>query len=366
MRLLTHTMRNMRIAAYISGHGFGHLAQMAPVLNQIYQMKPDSRFLIRCPLPVAEIQARLDFPFDLESTAVDVGVVQKSAIEEDRQASLLQMKQWISEMDEHIKQEIIMLHDFQPSLVLSDISPLAFPAARAVAVPGIAIATLDWFAIYSCWLPENDPVLISLAAAYRDCDLLLQLPMAMDMAVFQKRQKIPLIAAYPSEISFPFLNNRDKCALVIFGGSNQPSYDLQALAALSEWQFLIPDTTAEAPENVQSIHFSNEVRPIDFMPFVDVVICKPGYGILAECWRTGTPIAWVERPDFPEFPMLKGWLDKEFPACGMSKSNFQSGNWLETLERARRHANAFPDLDADGAKVAADIILKVSVEENIG
>ena len=95
----------MNIVAYISGHGFGHLAQMAPVLNRIYQLRPDCRFLIRCALPEAEIKARLDFPFELDSTPVDIGVVQKSAIEEDRHASLLQMKDWVSEIDYHIKCE---------------------------------------------------------------------------------------------------------------------------------------------------------------------------------------------------------------------------------------------------------------------
>ena len=353
-------MRNMRIAAYISGHGFGHLAQMAPVLNRIYKLRPDCRFLIRCSLPEAELEARFNFPFAIEATPVDVGVVQKTAIAEDRQASLLQMQQWVSDMDEHIGREISLLCDFQPSLVLSDISPLAFPAARALSVPGIGIATLDWHTIYSCWLPENDPTLARLAAAYRDCDLLLQPPMAMDMKVFPKRQKIPLIAPYPSVLNLPFLKTGSRNALVIFGGSDQPSYDLQALAALSEWQFLIPDAPANAPENVQNIHFNREMQPIDLMPYVDVVVCKPGCGVLAECWRTGTPIAWVERPDFPEFPMLKGWLENTFPSCGMSKSDFQSGNWLAALECARTYAGSFPELTGDGAETAADIILGIS------
>jgi hypothetical protein len=350
----------MRIAAYISAHGFGHLAQIAPVLNRIYQLEPDCQFLIRCALPEVEIEARLDFPFDIESTPVDVGVVQKSAIEEDRPASELQMKHWISEMDMYIEREIRLLRDFQPSLVLSDISPLAFPAARALSIPGIGIATLDWHTIYSHWLPENDPTLTSLAAAYHDCDLLLEPPMAMDMAVFPKRQKISLIAAYPSEIKPPLLKRQSKKALVIFGGSGQPSYDLQALAAMDEWQFLIPDAPAETPGNVQNIHFNSKMRPVDVMPFVDVVVCKPGYGALAECWRTGTPIAWVERPDFPEFPILKSWLNSEFPSCGMSISNFKSGSWLDTLEAARTHAGSFPKLAADGAEAAADIILGFS------
>lgn len=347
----------MRIAAYISAHGFGHLAQIAPVLNRIYQLRADCQFLIRCALAEEEIEARLDFSFDLESTPVDVGVVQKSAIEEDRPASELRMERWTSEMDMHLEREIRLLRAFQPSLLLSNISPLAFPAARALSVPGIGIATLDWHTIYSCWLPENDPTLTRLTAAYRDCDLLLQPPMAMDMNIFPKRQQIPLIAPYASEISAPLLRRQNKKALVLFGGSGNPPYDLQALAALHEWQFLIPGAPADAPENVQSIHFNSDMRPVDIMPFVDVVVCKPGYGVMSECWRTGTPIAWVERPDFPEFPMLENWLKNVLPSCGMSKAVFKSGNWLEVLECARIHTGSFPKPAGDGAKAAADIIL---------
>jgi len=161
----------MNIAVYISGHGFGHLAQMAPVLNCLYKSRPDCHFLIRCALPQSELRARLHFEFEIEQTPVDIGVVQKNAIEEDREASVRRMRGWIEQMDQHIEREIGWLRAFKPSLILSDISPLAFPVARALAVPGIGLATLDWHTIYSYWLNDDDPVLEKLAQAYGACDL---------------------------------------------------------------------------------------------------------------------------------------------------------------------------------------------------
>lgn len=349
-------MREMRIAAYISGHGFGHLSQMAPVLNRINELRPDSRFLIRCPLPEAEIRARLDFDFELDPVQVDVGVVQKNAVEEDREASLKQMGQWIGSMDTQIGCELQQMRKFRPTCILSDISPLAFPVASILGVPGIALASLDWHAIYSDWLAEEHPILTSLAEAYGVCDLLLAPPMSMDMKVFRRRQEIPLIAARPAGApSLP--KSSKKSALVLFGGAGRPPFELSALAAMPEWRFLLPDAPGDLPENVERIVFHRGLRPIDLMPCVDAVLCKPGYGVLSECWRTGTPIAWVERPDFPEFPMMKQWLDDIFPASGMSRTDFRLGNWRLALETACSSNRRYPPLQQDGAQVAADIIL---------
>ena len=347
----------MNIAVYISGHGFGHLAQTAPVLNQLYQSRPTCRFLVRCSLPAVELRARLHFDFELESEPVDLGVIQKSAIEEDQEESITQMRAWTADLDARIDREITLLKAFKPDLVLSDISPLAFPAARALAVPGIGLATLDWHTIYSHWLDANDPVIQALKRAYEVCDLLLSPPMAMDMPVFPLRQSIPLIAAYPDWVDF--VAREGRCALVIFGGSSQPPYDLSALGKMSDWLFLIPGAPEHAPDNVHSISFSNSLKAVDLMPHVDAVVCKPGYGILAECWRTGRPIVWVERPDFPEYPMLKRWLDEVFPSQGMSRSDFQSGNWLAMLEGAVASTREFPELDRDGAEVASDTIISL-------
>ena len=347
----------MKIAAYISGHGFGHLSQMAPVLNHIFHMRPGCRFLIRCSLPESEIRARLQFDCEIEQCPVDVGVVQKTAIEEDREASILGIRQWLGTIDEQTDREINLLRHFGVDLVISDISPLAFPAARALAVPGIGLATLDWFTIYAHWLAADDAVLATLNHAYSQCYLLLTPPMAMDMPVFPERREIPLIAAYPSGKPCPVERNRSKAALVIFGGSNQPAFDVQALAAMDEWQFLMPFAPIDAPENVTTVTFGRDLKAVDLMPYVDVVVCKPGYGILSECWRTQTPMAWVERPDFPEYPMLKDWLQNIFPSCGMNRSDFSQSLWLPALQGAIACAREFPQISADGAQVAATEIL---------
>jgi len=351
----------MRIALYISGHGFGHLAQLAPLLNRLYRLRSDCRFLIRSSLPEPELTARLDFAFELEGGAVDTGVVQKSAIDEDRDASIAQLRDWVATMPAQIGREVALMRRFAPDLILSDISPLAFPVAHTLGLPGIGLATLDWHTIYSHWLDADDAVIEALGAAYRCCDLLLRPPMAMDMPVFNQQHSIGLIAAAAQPVANPLEDDTRRKALVLFGGCGNPAFDLQALASMSDWQFLIPGAE-HAPENVSSIDFTRGIRAVDLMPFVDLVICKPGYGVLAECWRTHTPIAWVERPDFPEFPMLKKWLDRRFPSAGMCRELFRSGQWQTTLEAALSCGRAFPAVAQDGAIEAANLLLGMAVE----
>jgi len=181
--------------------------------------------------------------------------------------------------------------------------------------------------------------------------------MAMDMPVFPCQRDIGLIVSHPVEVPNPVVGDPRQKALVLFGGCGNPAFEMQALAAMGDWLFLIPDADADAPDNVQSIHFDANLSGVDLMGFVDVVVCKPGYGVLSECWVSGTPLAWVERPDFPEFPMLKEWLDNAMPSAGMSRSDFQQGEWKQVLEKAVNHSGSFPVLHRNGVMEAANIIL---------
>jgi len=145
--------------------------------------------------------------------------------------------------------------------------------------------------------------------------------------------------------------------LVLFGGCGNPAFDLDALAAMPEWRFLLPaDSSDPLPSNAARVDLSGKLRAVDLLPHIDLLLCKPGYGLLSECWVTSTPIAWVERPDFPEFPVLRRWLDELFPAAGMSRDDFHAGRWADTLAAALSCERRYPEIREDGALVAARAI----------
>ena len=113
-----------RLAVYISGHGYGHLAQITPVLEALHRKHPDLSLLIRTNINEKTIRCFLSAPFDLLAGEVDVGVVQKNASKEDVPATIKAARDFFSGWEERITKETERLGKYRPNLILSDISPL--------------------------------------------------------------------------------------------------------------------------------------------------------------------------------------------------------------------------------------------------
>ena len=58
----------------LSGHGFGHLAQVAPALNEFRRRRPDARLTVQSALPEAVLRQRIANPFERVAGAADFGL----------------------------------------------------------------------------------------------------------------------------------------------------------------------------------------------------------------------------------------------------------------------------------------------------
>jgi hypothetical protein len=67
----------------ISSHGFGHLAQTAPVLNHLAARLPQLRLTLRSGLPLARLRQRIAAPFTHIAAASDFGYVMHDAVTPD-------------------------------------------------------------------------------------------------------------------------------------------------------------------------------------------------------------------------------------------------------------------------------------------
>lgn len=65
----------------ISAHGFGHVAQTAPVLNALHELVPDVRITIRSRAPLDHLRQRIHAPFQDLREAGDIGMVMSSALD---------------------------------------------------------------------------------------------------------------------------------------------------------------------------------------------------------------------------------------------------------------------------------------------
>ncbi len=353
---------SVTLAVYISGHGYGHLAQLAPVLTALLHGQPRLRLLLRSELDETVIRRFLPTSFRLLPGAVDVGVVQHHAAAEDIPATIRAARRFFSDWEARVTAEITRMRRFRPALVLSDISPLAFPVARRLGVPAIALGSLDWHAIYSGYMPADDPLLALLAEAHTQADVLLQPPLSMPMPGFACTKRIGLIARRASRPRNALrrhlgITDNMRLGMVMFGGAGDPPFDVGALDAITGWQFGIPATEARRiTPRLAHVPCTDGTTTADYVAAADVVICKPSYNILAECWRHRTSIVYVPRPGFPEYPYLRGWLEKNAPAAEISPAAFAAGAWEEALDQAIHSRRCYPDTDMNGDMEAARYI----------
>ena len=120
----------------ISSHGFGHLAQTAPVLNALRARLPTLQLTIRCGLPRERLALRIQGDFEHIPSASDFGLTMKSALDVDQAASLTRYRALHAEWDAHVRDYASLLAQRKPDWLLSNISYIALAAAaRARGLP---------------------------------------------------------------------------------------------------------------------------------------------------------------------------------------------------------------------------------------
>ena len=86
--LTLQSPRRPHLLVALSSHGFGHLSQAAPVINQLRELIPNLRLTIRAAFPAEQIQKRIFSPDGLQPVADDFGMVMQDALTVDLGASL--------------------------------------------------------------------------------------------------------------------------------------------------------------------------------------------------------------------------------------------------------------------------------------
>jgi hypothetical protein len=117
------------------------------------------------------------------------------------------------------------------------------------------------------------------------------------------------------------------------------------------------------PSNVRSVDAESLAeRGLDYRDVVgaaDVVVTKPGYGIVSDCIAAGTRIVYTDRGDFPEYPVLVREMARFLPAAYVGHADLHAGRLGEPLaEVLGRPLPPPPDLS--GAETAAARLLAMS------
>jgi hypothetical protein len=151
--------------------------------------------------------------------------------------------------------------------------------------------------------------------------------------------------------------------LVSFGGLGLPGFAPRVLEGLRDYRFVLETDEADLPANVTGLSreglAARGLRYLDVIGAADVVVTKPGYGIVTDCIAAGTRLVYTDRGDFPEYPILVAEMSRYIPSAHVSNDGVREGRLKGALGRVLEEPVP-PPPRLDGAEVAARRLLKVA------
>jgi hypothetical protein len=304
---------------YVSGHGFGHASRQVEIINTLGTVDPSLKIQIRSAVSPELLTRTVKVPYALHSVECDSGIVQSSSVTHDDDATVRQAASFYATFHDRIAAEIALLAEADVKLIVGDIPPLAFEVAQQLDVPSVAIGNFTWDWIYETQpgFEAIDGLLPLIRTAYAKATTALELPFAGGFDVFPRVRRMPLVARHATQnradtrAHFGVPPDRP-AALLSFGGYGLPSLDLSSIDCRDNWTIITTDRitskTGAIPPHVvflpEETFLGGTFRYEDLVASSDVVITKPGYGIVAECIAAKTPLLYTSRGAFREYDLF--------------------------------------------------------------
>lgn len=293
---------------------------------------------------------------ELSSIAVDTGVIQIDSLHLDAPGSIAKAEAFMSTLDDRIRVEVAFLREHEAVAAVSDLPPLGIAAAHAAGIPAIALGNFTWDWIYEHYA-GGDAVARQIADIYRQVTVALRLPMWGGFETMPVIRDLPFVARRsvrdPLEVRDAFgIARADKVVLVAFGGYGLDHLDTAALNEVRGYRVLLPGAIDETAMNQRGYRYE------DLVHAVDVVVTKPGYGIISECLANDTAVLYTSRGDFREYDVLVKAMPS-FLRCGfIDHDDLFAGRWAGHLDALLAQPAPPTQPATNGAAVAADILFE--------
>ncbi|MBN1551628.1 hypothetical protein JW979_09170 [bacterium] len=355
-------MNSFSIVYYVSSHGFGHATRSAEIVSNLKQLHPSMRVLIRSAIPPQKFSSLCDTPVS-GSDNYDVGVAQSDCLHIDINETYRLCQRWLCETPQIIRREVAFCKSQNAIGIVSDISSLPFRIAELIKVPSIGISNFTWDWIYEPWM-DNVPgfklIIKELRNDYAKASLFLKLPFSGQLTAFPVTESISLVGresticvdTVKKKLSLP---KTKKTILLSFGGHGlRFDNTIHTKIPFDRYEFISTNDYG-----ISCRHFSesflrqNEICYQDLVKVSDMVITKPGYGIVSECIVNRTPILYTDRGLFREYPVLVKEMNDYIPALHIPGEMLVSGNWEPYIDRLFEEPMSPLEKPTDGAAIAA-------------
>lgn len=347
----------MSVVFYISGHGFGHASRSIEIINALIDRQPSLRVIIRSSVAPWLIARTARQGVDLSPVEVDTGVVQLDSLNLDAKASIARAEAFMSTFDERVATEVTFLRDHQASMTISDLPAVGIAAGNATGIPAIATGNFTWDWIYAHY-GGGKRVADHIAEVYKKTTLALRMPMWGGFETMLEVRDIPFVArrsrrdgaAVREALGIP---GDRRVVLTSFGGYGLEGLNVDALRALPGYLVMLPGMIDE------NAMYDGGYRYEDLVRAVDVVVTKPGYGIISECLANDTALLYTSRGDFREYQVLVDAMPEFLRCAFIDHTDLFAGRWASHLDALLAQPDPPSHPETNGAEVAADILLDI-------
>jgi len=359
MRKVPHVVFN------ISGHGFGHVAQTAPVIRLLHERIPELRVTIRTSVPASHLHSRIDCPFTHMKTEGDIGMMMSSALDFLIDESRATFQEFHSDWNQCVEEESILLKSMGADLVFSNVGYLSLAGAQHAGIPNVALCSLNWADIYRHFFGD-DKISRQMHSSYANADVFFRVTPGMPMDDLPNLVQVAPIAGIGvdrrDELNRTLkLSGNEKLVLVTMGGIST-RLPIECWPRISGVRWLVQkDWQVNHPDSI-AIESSGMIFN-DLLASSDALICKPGYGSFVEATCSGVPVLYVPRPNWPESSALVTWLDQHNVCREISRADLELGNFSEQLEGLLNSQRTEPVIPGGTAQVADWISGKLGFQE---
>ncbi len=350
----------------ISSHGFGHAAQLLPVLNELGQRMPDLRVILRTTVISRFFESRLHVPYEIQPVAQDIGCIQGDPLTIDVASTWREHLRFHAHWDSRVREETAAIRAAAPKLVLSDISYLAIEAGVRAGVPAIGLCNLSWDLVLDTLRrparSEEALVLRQMREAYQQAQLMMRPAPGLALTAFRKIVDLPplarLLPAEPQRLrDLIAARPGERVVLVGFGGIDLTTLPFCCLEGMTGYRFVV---SGRVPTGYTRICSTDSLSlPFEsLLASADVLVTKPGYSTAVEAVALAKPVVYVRRHNFADEASLVEYLHRFGRAVELSAEEFSRGSWQAAFDRLETLPQPPPAPPATGAVEAAAILAK--------
>jgi L-arabinokinase len=358
------------VFVYISGHGFGHASREIEVINVLGPRLPGFEIVVRSSVPRWLFDRTIRRPFTLIEGPCDTGIVQIDSLRLDAGETIRRAAEFYGDLPRIVAREAALLREHDAAFVVTDAAPAACPAARAAGVRSAVLTNFTWDWIYEDYseaLGSAPELLPAIRDAYRQATEAWRMPLYGGFETFERPIDVPFIARHAAHgrsevLSSLGLPPGSPLALFSFSGHGVEGFDPRRLDCLKTWVVIMTGRTRPeaVPDGVAFIEegaiYDAGLRYEDLVAAVDVVVTKPGFGLVAECLANGTAMLYTSRGRFAEYDVMVAEMPRFLRCEFLDMEALVAGRWREALDRLMQRPSPPEHPRTDGADIVAGMI----------